>query len=90
MRPLTDFGLWKTDEIKVKFINEDIVWVDYEKYEVNAQVHRDVVRLKYMDRLKGMTLEDKIALHLLNLKMKLENKNKQIRKFKDLEAKFNR
>lgn len=89
MKFLTHYGLWKIDEIKVRIINDNLAWIDYQKYEMNADKYRDVVNVGFFERRKGISLENKISKHLEKLKRKLEQENEKIIKHKELESKFN-
>jgi hypothetical protein len=89
MNYLTLNGLWAIDEIKVHILNDKLAWIDYRKYEVNAERHIDVVHVGFIERRKGVTLEEKINKQMVKLKDKLEKDNDKIRKYKALEQKFN-
>lgn len=90
MRFLRDYGLWKVDEIKVRILNDNLAWIDYEKYEVNAERHRIAVRVGYFERRRGVSLEDKLHKNLSELKNKLITDNSKIRQLKEIESKFNK
>lgn len=86
---LNSQGLWAISEIKVRVIDNNLVWIDYHKYVVNAETHRDVVKVGFFEKRKGVTLEEKVQSHLDKLKNRLEKENIQILKRKEFEAKFN-
>lgn len=92
-RPVQKFlfnhGEWAIDEIKVKVLDDRIAWIDYWKYEVNAERHRDVVCIGLLDSWKGKTLEQKISEKMNYLKNKLLHENKKIKTNKNIESKFN-
>lgn len=88
MRFLRDYGLWKVDEIQVRVIENNLAWIDYEKYEKNAERHRIVVRVGFFERRKGITLEDKLHKVILELKNKLIKDNEVIKRHKEIESKF--
>jgi predicted GIY-YIG superfamily endonuclease len=89
MRFLRDYGLWKVDEIQVRVVEDNLAWIDYEKYEKNADRHRIVVRVGFLERRKGITLEEKIGSVLAELKNKLIKDNEKIKRHKEIESKFN-
>jgi hypothetical protein len=82
-------GEWGIDEIKVKVFNFKHARIYFEKYIVNAPKHYIDVRIKWSDRRKGITLDDKIKKSLNELKSDLEKKNSHIKEIKRIENSFN-
>lgn len=89
MRFLRDYGLWKVDEIQVRVIEDNLAWIDYEKYEKNAYRHRIVVGVGFFEKRKGITLEDKLNKVVSELKNELIKDNEKIKRCKEIEDKFN-
>lgn len=79
---------WAIDEIKVKVVDENLAFIYYEKYEVNAYKHSVQVSVNWFERRKGITLESKIEYALTSLKSRLEKENLKIVEHKRLEEKF--
>jgi hypothetical protein len=85
---ITNSREWAIDEISILVIDDNTAWIDYEKYVVNAERRRLVVRVNWFERRKGITLESKIELKLHELKINLENDNRKIREHKRIENSF--
>ncbi|OXB94853.1 hypothetical protein [Parageobacillus galactosidasius] len=86
---LTEYGLWAINEIQVRVYSKKEARILYHKYEANAFEYEKVVRLTWLDRLKGITLEQKIDKKLSQLRMRLIAENQKIKQYKELEQRYN-
>lgn len=86
---ITNYGQWAVDEIKVHIITDTFAIIKYEMYIVNAYKHEKNVRLNFINRLKGITLEQKIDEKFNELKSKLIQENEKIKARQQIEGKYN-
>lgn len=79
------WGEWTINEIKVSVIDENFALISYYKAEVNHFVYRKRVKVNWIERQKGITLESKLKDALVKLKYKLEQDNNKIKEMKRIE-----
>jgi hypothetical protein len=82
------FGLYNPSEIKVDVVSSSIVWFTYYRCVPNANREREVVWLNPLDKLKGITLEEKANREIDKLIQKLEKKNQQIKSMREMEKRI--
>ena len=79
MKPsIPPYGSWKVNEINVKVFSSHRGFISYEKFEINADQHYIDVKLNLIDRLRGITLEEKMIDKLSKLKARLIRENDQL------------
>lgn len=83
-----NYGEWKIDKISVNVHSLNFAQIIYEKYERNATTNIVDVWLNPIDRIRDISLEDKIHRKLSKLKNKLKKENETIRMCKELSKKF--
>ena len=77
---LQGWGEWAIDE--VQFTSPKRAWISYKKRVTNASVYYLNVSLNFIDRMKGITLDEKVQSKANALSVKLEQHNMKIRDFK--------
>lgn len=82
------YGQWAIDEMKIEIVSKNFAYITYEKYVINAYKHSKSVRLHIIDKIKGMTLEDKIKKKFDELKIKLMKENAMIIRRKNIAEKI--